>query len=124
MKMLSVTIDETNEIALFEPNGALSESDFEAAVKVIDPWIERNGRLKGLIIHVESFPGWDSFGALSSHLKFVKGHHKNIGRVAFATDSAIGNVAEALAGHFVSAEIKLFPYTSLEQARAWASEGS
>ena len=117
--MLSVRIDEQNGVAVFEPNGPLSESDFESAVKVIDPWIEKNGRLKGLIIRTKSFPGWESFGALSSHLTFVKGHHKRIGRVAFVTDSVLGNVAEKLASHFVSAEFKLFSYKSLEEAKSW-----
>ncbi len=90
-------------------------------MKVVDPWIEKNGRLKGLVIHAKSFPGWDSFGALSSHLVFVRDHHRKIDRVAFATDSAMGNVAEKIARHFVKAEIKLFPYESLDEARSWAS---
>ena len=120
--MLSVGIDEQKGIALFEPNGPLSESDFKAAVKVVDPWIEKHGTLKGLIIKTKSFPGWDSFGALSSHLTFVKGHHKKIGRVALVTDSVFGNVAEKLASHFVNAEIKVFPFTSLEEANSWVSK--
>ena len=121
--MLSVNIDEQKGIALFEPNGPLSESDFKSAVKVIDPWIEKNGMLKGLIIKTRSFPGWESFGALSSHLIFVKGHHKKIARVAFVTDSILGNVAQKLASHFVSAEIKAFPFNALEEATSWISKG-
>ena len=120
--MLSVKIDETKGVALFEPSGPLSKSDFESAVKTIDPWIKANGMLKGLVIKTKSFPGWESFGALSSHLTFVKEHHKKIDRVAFVTDSVIGNVAEKLASHFVNAEIKLFPYKSLEEANLWVSE--
>ena len=120
--MLSVGIDEQKGIALFEPNGPLSESDFKSAVKVVDPWIEKNGMLKGLIIKTKSFPGWESFGALSSHLKFVKGHHKKIARLALVTDSVLGNVAEKLAGHFVNAEIKVFPFNAPEEANAWISE--
>lgn len=120
--MLSVNIDEQKGIALFEPNGPLSESDFKSAVKVVDPWIEKNGMLKGLIIKTKSFPGWESFGALSSHLKFVKGHHKKIARLALVTDSVLGNVAEKLAGHFVNAEIKVFPFNAPEEANAWISE--
>ena len=119
--MLSVNIDEKKGIALFEPNGPLSESDFKSAVEVVDPWIEKNGMLKGLIIKTKSFPGWESFGALSSHLTFVKGHHKKIGRLALVTDSVLGNVAEKLASHFVNAEIKAFPFDSIEEANSWVS---
>ena len=119
--MLTVKVDEANAIALLAPDGALSKQDFESAATVIDSYIEKNGQLKGLVIHTKSFPGWNSFAALSSHLKFVKEHHKRISRVAFATDSVAGNFAEAVASHFVNAEIKGFSYQELEQAREWAA---
>jgi len=119
--MLSVQIDKEHGIALLEPSGPLSKDDFAAAARIIDPFIEETGRLNGLIIHTKSFPGWDSFAALSSHLSFVQGHHKKISRVAFSTDSIIGNIAEAVASHFVNAEIKLFSYEELEQAKSWVT---
>ena len=119
--MLSVTIDEANGIAILEPDGPLSKNDFESAARIIDPYIEENGQLNGLIIHTESFPGWDSFAALSSHLKFVKDHHKSISRVALSTDSVVGNFGETIASHFVNAEIKLFSFQGLEQAKEWIS---
>ena len=119
--MLSVDIDEVNGIAILEPDGALSKGDFELAANVIDPYIEKTGQLHGLIIHTKSFPGWDSFAALSSHLRFVKDHHKKISRVAISTDSVVGNFAKAVAGHFVNAEIKLFSFQELEQARNWVA---
>lgn len=119
--MLQVKIDEEKGIALLEPDGPLSQDDFESAAKLVDPYIEKAGQLSGLVIHAESFPGWDSFAGLSSHLKFVREHHKKISRVAFSTDSVIGNFGESVAGHFVNAEIKVFAYQDLEQAKEWAS---
>jgi SpoIIAA-like len=117
--MLSVQMDEVNGIAILEPDGPLSEDDFKSAAKVIDPWIEKSNELNGLIIHTESFPGWESFAALSSHLVFVKEHHKKIARVALATDSKAAGFANTIAKHFVKAEIKLFPYKNLEEAKLW-----
>ena len=117
--MLSVEIDEVNGIAILEPDGPLSKGDFELAAKIIDPYIEKTGQLRGLIIHTKAFPGWDSFAAFSSHLRFVKDHHKKISRVAISTDSMVGNFAEAVASHFVNAEIKLFSFHELEEARNW-----
>jgi len=119
--MLTVKIDEVKGIVLLGPDGPLSKKDFESAATVIDPYIEKPGLLNGLVIYTKSFPGWDSFAALSSHLKFVKEHHKKIARVAFATDSGVGNFAEAVAGHFVNAEIKGFSYQELEKAKDWAA---
>ncbi len=117
--MLSVEIDEVNGLAILEPDGPLTKGDFESAAKVIDPYIENTDQFSGIIIHTESFPGWDSFAALASHLRFVKEHHKKISRVAISTNSVIGNFSEAVASHFVNAEIKLFSYQELEQARDW-----
>jgi len=74
--MLTVTIDEEKGVAVLEPDGPLSKDDFESAAKLIDPHIEKEGKLNGLVIHTESIPGWDSFTGLCSHLKFVREHHK------------------------------------------------
>lgn len=119
LNMLSVRLDEENDIAILEPDGALSEDDFRLAAKEIDPQIERKGKLNGIIIHTESFPGWDSFAALISHFEFVKEHHKKISRVALCTDSVIGIFAETIAKHFISAEIKLFSYDEFDKAKDW-----
>ncbi len=117
--MLSVEIDKENSIVILEPKGPLSKNDFESATRIIDPYIENSGKLNGLIIHTKSFPGWASFAALISHLKFIKEHHKNISCVAFSTDSVVGSFTEAVANHFVDAEIKQFSYQELEKAKLW-----
>ena len=80
--MLNVELNEVNGIATLTPDGALSEKDFESASTVIDPYIEKYGNLKGLIIYTKTFPGWDSFSSLIKHFKFVKEHHKKVSHVA------------------------------------------
>ena len=122
--MLNINIDEQNRIAIFEPDEKLSESDFKSAVNIIDPYINKVGNLNGLIICTKEFPGWESFAALVSHLSFVKGHHRKITHLAFVTDSKIGNFAEKIANHFVSADIKSFAYGELEMAKTWIVEDS
>jgi len=119
--MLSVRIDETNLVAVLQPEGPLSKSDFESAAKMIDPVIEKSGHLNGVIIRTKSFPGWDSFAALVSHLRFVKKHHEKVSRVALVTDSSLGKFAEPIASHFVKAEIRLFPFKEFDQASRWAA---
>jgi len=117
--MLKVNLSEAEGIAILEPDGELSESDFKTAVETIDPYIEKVGQLSGLIIHVKSFPGWDSFASFIIHMKFVKQHHKKVSRIAFVTDSPIGSIAENIASHFVNAEIKNFSFDGLEDAKKW-----
>ena len=119
--MLNVKLNETNGIAILEPDSKLSEEDFKSAASIIDPYLEKSGELNGIIIHAKSFPGWDSFSALITHLKFVKEHHKKISHVAFVSDSPIGTFAEHVASHFVSAEVKSFSFNELEESMKWIS---
>jgi hypothetical protein len=119
--MLDVKLDGTTGIAVLEPHGKLCEDDFIAAAKIVDPYILEHGKLNGLLIHAESFPGWDSFAAFTKHLEFVKEHHKEIKRVAIATDSKLGYFAENIASHFVRAEIKKFSFAEMAAANAWIS---
>jgi len=122
--MLNIKLDEKNGLAIFEPDEKLSEADFKSAVDIIDPYINRSGKLNGLIIATKEFPGWESFAALLSHLTFVKEHHKKILFIAFVTDSPIGNLAEHLVNHFVSAQIKSFKFNELQAAKTWIIESS
>ena len=120
--MLNIEIGEQTGIAIFSPDEKLSEADFTSAARVIDPYIEEFGRINGLIISTRSFPGWESFSALLSHLSFVKNHHQKIGCVAFVTDSPIGGLAEHAAKHFISATIRSFKYSELSAAKEWIVE--
>ena len=121
--MLKVNFIESEGIAILEPDGELSESDFITAAKTIDPYIEKVGKLNGLIIYARSFPGWDSFASFITHMKFVKEHHKKVSRIAFVTNSQMGSIAENIASHFVSAEIKSFAFNELEASKKWIQNG-
>ena len=122
--MLNITLDEDNDLAIFEPDATLSEEDFKSAARIIDRYINESGTLSGLIIATKTFPGWESFTALMSHLSFVKYHHQKVSFVAFVTDSAVGNLAEHIANHFISAEIRSFKFNELHAAKQWIIHSS
>ena len=122
--MLNVQLNEKESIVILIPDGALSENDFQLATTTIDPFIEKSGKLNGIIIYVETFPGWDSFAALSTHLKFVSEHHKKVSCVAFVTNSLLGGLAEHIASHFVSAQVKSFSYNALDDSKENSGEPS
>jgi hypothetical protein len=58
-------------VLVVEPKSALSAEDFREISRTVDPYMHEKGKLTGLLIEAPSFPGWDSFGALIEHLKFV-----------------------------------------------------
>lgn len=109
-------------IVMISPEGKLAEDDFKQLAATLDPFIEAHGKLNGILIYTESFPGWKDFAALLSHLRFVKDHHRKIGKVALVTNSKVASAAESLAKHFVSAQIKHFNFAEKEQALTWLRE--
>ena len=119
--MLTVKLNENEGIAILEPEGALSEDDLKSAAAIIYSYIETSGKLNGIVVHVKTFSGWDSFSALITHLKFIKEHHKKVSHVAFVTNSPIGTFAEHVASHFINAEIKSFSFSELENSVKWIS---
>jgi hypothetical protein len=119
--MIEHTLDTAHAILYVRPQGALQKIDFAELAKTVDPYIEQTGDLAGIIIQTPSFPGWENLGAMAAHFHFVRDHHRHIRKVALVTDSALGSVAEHLASHFVSAEIRHFPVAHLEDAKLWVT---
>src|SRR5262249_30832670 len=119
--MIDYTFDAAHSILYVRPRSALAQDDFKKLANAVDPHIEATGDLAGLIIETPGFPGWDSLGAMAAHFRFVKDHHRHIKKIALVTDSALGNVAERLASHFVSAQIKHFAAGEIEAAKKWIS---
>jgi hypothetical protein len=119
--MIEHTLDTARSILYVRPQSSLEKDDFVQIARTVDPFIEETGDLLGLIILAPAFSGWDSFGAIVAHFRFVRDHHKHIRKVGLVTDSVLGNVAEHLASHFVSAEIKHFPGKELKAAEQWVT---
>ncbi len=110
-------------ILIVTPNGPLQKADFEQLAKDVDPFLASKGKLTGLMIYTKSFPGWESFGALVSHVKFVAHHHRKIERIAVVTDGEFLKIMPRIADHFVQAKIKHFDFEEKDQALAWLETG-
>ena len=109
-------------VLIVEPHGPLRAEDFQSIAATVDPWIEARGSLRGVIIHVAHFPpGWENFGTLLCHFRFVRDHHRKVQRVALAADGKFAELAPKIAEHFVQAELKHFDYDQFEEALAWVS---
>jgi hypothetical protein len=117
--MLEAEVDEITCTVLVEPEGHLCKQDFLALSERIDPLIKQFGTLNGILFHAAKFSGWEGFAAFVVHLKFVNDHQKLVKKVAICSESSLGNLVEKLAAHFVKAEIKVFPYDELNDAKQW-----
>jgi hypothetical protein len=117
--MISYELDENAGVLTVRPEGKLETQDFLTLSEVVDPFIEERGRMNGIIIVTEKFPGWEDFNGMLGHMRFVRNHHRKIAKVAIVTDSKIADVAESLGKHFVKASIKHFSFKDFESAKRW-----
>ena len=106
-------------ILVIRPSGSLEATDIQKIAAEVDPYIEANGKLHGLMIEAESFPGWKDFAALVAHLRFVRDHHRKIEKVAAVSDSSVLSIAPQLASHFVQANVRHFAHSQMEEALNW-----
>ena len=121
--MLRFELLRDKSILILMPDGALRKQDFERLAKEVDPFLLSKGKLAGLMIQAKAFPGWDSFAAFLSHLKFVADHHRRIERIAAVTDSGFLKVLPRIAEHFVQAKVRHFDFDKKDEALAWLEEG-
>jgi tRNA U38,U39,U40 pseudouridine synthase TruA len=117
--MLNYELNRAESILIVKPIGPLESTDFEKLVQEVDPYIKEKGKLNGLMIYAKSFPGWDSFAAFLSHMKFVKNHHQKIKKIAAVTGSGFLSIMPQVANHFVRAEIRHFDYDDKDAALNW-----
>jgi hypothetical protein len=120
--MISYELDEKSGVLTVRPQGKLETQDFQALSQTVDPFIEEKGRLSGLIIVTEKFPGWKDFSGMIEHMKFVRSHHREITKVALVTDSKIADFAESLGKHFIKATIKHFLFQEVDSAKNWIAQ--
>ena len=117
--MLDYTLNDNEGILSINPQGPLSQDDFEALTTAVDEYIVENGALTGIIITADPFPGWEDFGALVSHLKFVRSAQQDVSRVAVVTDNSVLTVIPKVIDHFVSAEVRHFDSSQRDAALDW-----
>jgi hypothetical protein len=117
--VLQHEIDAENGILIVTPSGELSAMDFKQLTDVVDEYNAAHEPVDSLMILTEHFPGWDSFGALFQHLKFVRRQRDQIRKVAAVSDSGFLTVMPHIVDHFIKADVRHFAYDDKEQALAW-----
>lgn len=121
---MRVEIERDTAVAVVRPDSerGLTERDFATLREEIDTYLASHDRLHGLVVVVEDFPGWQSFAAFVSHIRFVRDHHRKLEKVALVSDGRLLTAAPDVVDHFVSARVRHFPLDCLNEARRWAGE--
>ena len=117
--MLDYSIMQPEGILVLKPHAPLGKEDFSSLATAVDAYLSDHAKLHGVMVHASGFPGWENFGGFTAHMHFVSEHHKKIERLAIVTDSHFAAIAESLAKHFMSAEVKHFPFADDAKALDW-----
>ena len=121
--MIHSELNEAAGVAIIRPEQmhGVSKADFRQLTDLIDRYLKDHDTLCGLIIASQEFPGWEDLIAFISHIRFIRNHHRSIQKVALVSDSQLLSAAPNLINHFVSAKIRNFPFSDIEQAKMWAA---
>ena len=55
-------------VLVVNPHGPLRREDFDKLAGIVDPWIEAHQQLRGLVISMPKFPGWENIGSVFQHM--------------------------------------------------------
>ena len=98
-------------IFVLSPVGPLETADIEEFASRVDPYIEKNGNLKGMVVYVERFNGWKNIASFRSHIKFIKNHHNSVEKVATVSDSTLLSGLQKLTGYFIHPDVRHFSFS-------------
>lgn len=107
------------EVLMVRPDDELTDEDFANIAAIVDPVIERRGRLEGLLVDARGFEGWDDAKALLAHMRFVKNHVDKVARIAVIGDQWWLNAAEAVIDPAFGTPVRVFLAKQEGEARAW-----
>ena len=98
----------TSTLLILRLEGPLEASDFTSLTPLVDGYLDRGGKLHGVLLSGKSFPGWANLEGLIAHLKFVRNHHSRIDKVAIVADGLVARLVPGVASHFLHARLQHF----------------
>lgn len=122
--MLEAKLMREDGVLVLIPSGTPDAVDFERLHLLVDPYIEKQGVLNGVMIYAAASPGWEDFLSLLSQLRFIDEHRQSIRRVAAVTDSGFLSILPQIGNYFVDAEVRHFQYDDHQVAMEWLKGAS
>ena len=106
-------------IFVLAPAGRLETADIDEFARRVDPYIEKNGDLKGMMIYTETFSGWKEIASFGSYIKFIRDYHRSVEKVATVSNSKLLSMLQKIIGYFVNPKVRHFDFSEEEAALEW-----
>lgn len=101
----------------FEIRGKLEERDYDRVLPMLEGRIDDFGSVD-VLVRVAEFEGWTP-SAFWEDLKFDVKHFNDVRRLALVGEEPQAKWMALLSRPFTGADVRHFPETELEAARAW-----
>jgi hypothetical protein len=117
--MLAYRLNEETGIVELRPRGRLEAHDFASLGLTVDAYVEEHGQLKGVLLELEHFPGYDDWQALTAHVRFLRRHLPHMKRVAVLTDNRWIEPLPEVLRLLSPVEVRRFPTDRRGDAFVW-----
>jgi hypothetical protein len=117
--MLAYHLNPQTGIVELRPRGPLEAHDFTSLSLTMNTYIEDHGKLRGLLLELDHFPGFDDWDAVAAQLRFVREHLPKVDRIALVTDNPWLEPLPDVLRLLTPLEVKRFPLERRGDAFAW-----
>jgi hypothetical protein len=121
--MLAYHLNPETGIVELRPRGPLEAHDFASLGLTVDSYLEDHAKLRGVLVEVERFPGWDDWHAIAAHVRFVREHLPRVDRVAIVTDNPWLEPLPDVMRLFTGVQVRRFSSQQRGDAFAWIYNG-
>jgi len=117
--MLAYHLNPETGIVELRPRGPLEAQDFASLWLTMKSYIEDHGRLRGLLLELDRFPGFDDWDAIAAQIRFVRRNLPKVDRIALLTDNPWLEPLPDVLRLLTPLEVKRFPLERRGDAFAW-----
>jgi hypothetical protein len=117
--MLEYEWNSAASVLVVRPTGPLGVPDFETLSTQFAVAVKRAGRVRGLLIDLPAFPGWQGVRGVRAHVRFIAQHHRLIARVAIVTDSLLLRFGPPVANLLLHPKVRRFRRGEQTAALDW-----
>jgi len=117
--MLAYHLNPETGIVELRPRGPLEAQDFTSLWLTMKSYIEDHGRLRGLLLELDRFPGFDDWDAIAAQIRFVRRNLPKVDRIALLTDNPWLEPLPDVLRLLTPLEVKRFPLERQGDAFAW-----
>jgi len=117
--LLAYHLNPETGIVELRPRGPLEAQDFTSLWLTMKSYIEDHGRLRGLLLELDRFPGFDDWDAIAAQIRFVRRNLPKVDRIALLTDNPWLEPLPDVLRLLTPLEVKRFPLERRGDAFAW-----